>query len=112
MLLAVDDSLKRNFEDEELRVFIGLIAALNPRADGAVKGVIFRAKYVAPAVPSQHGFAGGVIEHPTVASIHAVLKEQIPGNVVTGRKASRWVGLIRRHRRRDVLHHQVLAGIT
>ncbi len=35
-------------------------------------------------VPGEHRLAGGVVEHPAIAGVHAVLEEQIAGDVVSG----------------------------
>ena len=42
---------------------------------------------MASVVPGQHRFTGGVVDHPAVTGIHAVLEQQIAGNVVTGNAA-------------------------
>src|SRR5262249_7055160 len=57
---------------------------------------------------------GGVHQHPAVAGVHAMLEEQIAGDVVTRDSISRHcvarlvVGL----GWRDVLHYQIAAGIA
>src|SRR5262249_41531058 len=65
-------------------------------------------------IPCQHGLSGGVPQHPAVAGVHAMLEEQIAGDVVTRDSISRHcvarlvVGL----GWRDVLHYQIAAGIA
>ena len=63
------------------------IASLNEGAKRAVQGVVLRAKYMAAAVPGEHRLAGGVVQHPAIAGVHAVLEQQIAGDVVAGNEA-------------------------
>ena len=87
-------------------------APLTKEAYRAVQCVVIGAEGMISAIPGEHRFAGGIVQHPAVTGIHAVLEEQIAGDVVTGRKTCDRIGsLIVRHRRRDVLHHQIVAGI-
>ena len=83
--------------------------------------IIFGSERMASTVPCQHRLAGCVVDHPAITGIHAVLIEQITGNVVTGNTPGRncfylglieFIGCARRFRWSDVLHHQVLTGVA
>src|SRR5829696_1417061 len=64
-------------------------------------------------VPGEHWFTRRIVQRPALSGIHAVLKQQIAGNVVTGSESVRWIfRLIVWHRRRDVLHHEIPACIA
>ena len=51
--------------------------------------IVGYARDEATAVPGEHWLARCVVQHPAVTGIHAVLKEQVASDVVTGRKALR-----------------------
>ena len=114
MLFTVNGPPDQDLFSKEFRAGIVCIASLDERADRPVQGIVFRSKDIAATVPGEHRLAGGVVQHPAVAGVHAVLEEQVAGDVVAGQRtrATGSSGLVVRHGRRDVLHHQVAARIA
>ena len=69
------------------------IIQLEPLLRGPVQRIVFRAEQsilngrsrsLVVCIPGQHGFACGIVDHPAVARVHAVLEEQVAGDVVAG----------------------------
>ena len=75
-----------------IAVCIEWVGAFDEGAHRAVQCVVIDAECMAPTVPGQHRFAGGVVQHPAITGIHAVLEEQIAGDVVAGHETGDRIG--------------------